>query len=262
MHAIDLHDDLELTRLPEGQPSRHLIRWAPDAPQPSPIDWPLEKDLAVRAHRLLEQHTGRPLPISLILSKRIPVGGGLGGGSSDAAATMLALNRLFELGLPLSQLRDLARTLGSDIAYFIDDASPPRPAIVTGLGDRIERIPASVAAALLIIPPFGCPTGPVYKAFDALPVKPIRVTDIRALPASNPAAAPLFNDLLPAAQSVQPALGPLRHRIAAAAGLPVHMSGSGSTLFILARDHAPLPALAEKIHSTVPEVALVPVRLA
>src|SRR6185295_18407432 len=97
MHAIDLCDEVWITRLVTGA-SRLDIAWADDAPRPSPIDWPSEKDLAFRAHRLLEGDTGRALPAAIRIAKRIPVGGGLGGGSSDAAATLLALNDLFALG--------------------------------------------------------------------------------------------------------------------------------------------------------------------
>ena len=126
--CIGLSDTLRLTRLQPGSPSRHTIRWAPGAPRPTPIDWPVERDLAVRAHRLLEHHTGRPLPVDMTVDKRIPVGAGLGGGSSDAAAALRALNTLFSLGLPADQLRALASHLGSDIPFFIDeDPDPPPP---------------------------------------------------------------------------------------------------------------------------------------
>jgi 4-diphosphocytidyl-2-C-methyl-D-erythritol kinase len=203
----------------------------------------------------MEQHAGRTLPISLTLSKRIPVGGGLGGGSSDAAAMFLGLNSLFDLRIPHQQLRELSRPLGSDIAFFIDTHSPPRPAIVTGLGDGIERIAPSAAAALLIIPPFGCPTGPVYKAFDSVPARPLRDADIRRLSSESPAAAELFNDLLPAAESTQPPLKILRQHLAAAIDLPVHMSGSGSTLFILAPRPLELPVIAARVRTAAPEAA-------
>lgn len=120
MACVDLHDDVTVTRKNEGEKSTFAIAWASDAPRATPIDWAAEKDLARRAHLALEKKVGRALPADLRVEKRIPVGGGFGGGSSDAATTLLLLNEVFELDLPPSDLRDIAFTLGSDVAFFID----------------------------------------------------------------------------------------------------------------------------------------------
>jgi 4-diphosphocytidyl-2-C-methyl-D-erythritol kinase len=258
IHAIDLFDTVEVARL-DAEPSRLEIRWAPDAPRPSPIDWPAEKDLASRAHRLLERETGRALPALIRITKRIPVGGGLGGGSSDAAATFLATNDLFGLGLGIPRLAWLSRELGSDIAYFLDEQNPPRPAIVGHLGELIERVPPARGVLVLIIPPFGCPTGPVYRAFDSRPGPGLREAAVRALAASGRVDGDLFNDLTPAAESVQPALASLGRAIAAAV-CPVHMSGSGSTLFVPAPDPGSADAISAKIRAVVPDVSTIAVR--
>ena len=82
----------------------------------------------------MEEHVGRKLPIKMRLEKRIPVGGGLGGGSSNAAAMLRALNELFDLKLSRETLRDIAARLGSDVPFLIDGGS----AIVTGLGEQLE----------------------------------------------------------------------------------------------------------------------------
>src|SRR5262249_27127024 len=161
-----------------------------------------EKDLAARAHSLLEREAGRPLPAVIRVIKRVPVGGGLGGGSSDAAAALLATNEAFGLALSLERLSTLSRELGSDVAYFLDDRSPPRPAVVEGLGDRIRRLAPAAGELLLLIPPFGCPTGEVYRAFDAQPAHPLRDQDIRDLASEPLRPAALFNDLTPAAAKV------------------------------------------------------------
>lgn len=235
MHAVDLFDSISLTWLGEHHAPRFEVGWAADAMRSSPIDWPPEKDLALRALRLMEQSLGRSLPVSIRVEKRIPVGGGLGGGSSDAAAVLVGVRDLLSLAMTDAQLAALSARLGSDIAYFIGGPAdgPPAPALVTGLGDRVERLPRRWAdrEIVLVFPPFGCPTGPVYKAFDALPRGDFRDVAVKDLVKGE--GGMLFNDLLPAAERVQPALGPLRERLARAVGLPVFMSGSGSTLFVL-----------------------------
>jgi 4-diphosphocytidyl-2-C-methyl-D-erythritol kinase len=260
MHSIALVDDIEVERVP-GQ-STHEVAWASDAPSPSAIDWPIDHDLAVRAHRLLESQLRRPLPIHLRIAKRIPVGGGLGGGSSDAAATLLALNDLFALGFSGDDLRALSQRLGSDVAFFLDDLPPallPRPALVRGFGDRIERLPSRRHDALvLLFPPFGCPTPPVNPADDAAP-RPLREAAVRAL-AGAQEPADLFNDLDVAAGAVAPALPPLRATLAAALGRPVYMTGSGSTLFALAPSSREAGALANQAAS-IPGIAAFPTHL-
>ncbi len=260
MHSIDLWDDVEVETLAAG-PSRLEILWAADAPRPSPIDWPPEKDLGARAHRLLEGEAGRELPASIRMTKRVPVGGGLGGGSSDAAAVLLGVNRAFGLGLSLPRLAELSRGLGSDVAYFLDEQSPARPAIVTGLGDRVERTARAAGWAVLVIPAFGCATGAVYRAFDGLGAQRLRDAEVRSLAAGPIDAGRLFNDLTGAAAMVQPGLGPLLERVERASGRPVCISGSGSTLFVTAGDEGSAGVIRAKARGSVPDVTVVGVRL-
>ena len=104
MARIALFDTLEVTRLEDHAPSRYAVLWAEDAPKQSEIDWAITDDLAVQAHRLLEKAVGHPLPIQLKLEKRIPVGGGLGGGSADAAAMLLAVSQLFKVDIDLTEI--------------------------------------------------------------------------------------------------------------------------------------------------------------
>lgn len=277
---IDLHDTLTLSRLGPGEGSRYVVEWAPGAARPSAIDWPTEKDLAVRAHALLGAESG-PLPLEMRLSKRIPAGGGLGGGSSDAAAALIGINRLFGLGLSPARLRELSVSLGSDVAFFIDDevgAEPARdgggvvrPALVSGFGQTLRRVGRVAGDVLLIFPPFGCATGAVYRAFDEAPSAGEGGLDaprVEALVAASLAAGridagALFNDLLAPARRAEPPLGELMDRLdtlARARGGRVHMTGSGSTLFALLAEGGAGDALAAELQAVGSECGCAAVR--
>ncbi len=266
MACIDLFDELTVTRLRDGEPSRCTISWAADAPRPSAIDWPIEKDLAVRAHRALEADAGRELPVEMRLIKRTPVGGGLGGGSSDGAAALLAVRGLFDLPLNSARLAELSGVLGSDAAFFIDDGPVARPALVSGLGSRIERVSAPGLSVLLVVPPFGCPTGPVYKALDQQGSRGLREDLVRSLVENarrgRLRSEDLFNDLAAPACAVEPRLEQVLDACRRACGLPVHMTGSGSTLFIVGDGaQTGLDDAASAISAAVPGVATVGTRL-
>lgn len=241
MHAIDLADEITLTRAAE---TRYNLAWADE----TPIEWTWDADLCVRAHRAVESMAGRSLPILLRVRKSIPAGGGLGGGSADAGTVLLALRELFALELDDGALASCAHTLGTDIPYFVDPDAwgarrSPRPAIVSGLGDRIERTERRSEPLTLVCPPFGCPTGAVYRAFDAAPTQGCDEARVRALAADPIDPHALFNDLAGPAGRVEPRLHEVRARLGDELGVPVHVSGSGSTLFCFA------PALAVRPHA-------------
>ncbi len=231
MTPISLADRVTLR---EGTGTPLTITWADDAPVPSDIDWPAEKDLAVRALRALADHTGESLDARITIEKRIPAGAGLGGGSSNAATTLRLANHMFELGLSIDELQAIGKTLGSDIPFFLDENEVPRAALVTGLGDSIERLSLTETHLALIIPDFPCATGPVYKAFDTLDPVPFRATEVETMARTATVATEhLFNDLAPAAQKTEFVLGSIRSRAEQIAGTPAHITGSGSAIFIV-----------------------------
>lgn len=221
MVRVSLHDDL--TIIPRAsRDSAYDIAFADDAPQPSPIDWPIDADLAVRAHRLVEQHVGRALPVQVIVRKHIPVGAGLAGGSSNAATMMIALNETFDLGLSVDTLAELAGRLGSDITFFFG----PPSAVISGVGDRIDPAPLENTLYLAVItPPLACNTGSVYSAFDRLRPDGVVI-------ATGAGDAP-FNDLAVAAFDVEPRLLTVRDQCAELTGCDVHVTGSGAAMFIV-----------------------------
>lgn len=249
MTTISLADQLTIES--SSSQSSFNIDWAPDAPQTSPIDWPIQKDLAFRAHKLLESHTGRLLPIRATLTKRIPVGAGLAGGSTDGAAMFKALNHCFNLNIDNTTLIDLSMQLGSDLAFFFSSGS----AIVTGRGEHLDEVPMPRSMHLaLILPDFGCPTGAVYRAFDDLaPTAQVDESAVRQVAAGQ---SECFNDLAKAACAVQPRLALLQSQIAALTGRTVHVTGSGAGMFIQTPTAAEAHDLTQKIRNQTGSSAL------
>jgi 4-diphosphocytidyl-2-C-methyl-D-erythritol kinase len=123
---------------------------------------PADQDLAVRAARLLREATDCALGADIEVDKRLPIGGGLGGGSSDAATTLIALNALWATGLDRPALQVLGARLGADIPFFLFG----RDAWVEGIGDRLAPLAVPPAWYLVLVPPVGVPTGEIYAAAE------------------------------------------------------------------------------------------------
>lgn len=239
MVTVNLYDDLTVEKT-AGE-SAFDIAWAEDAPQRSPIDWPVEKDLIYRGHQLIEQHVGRKLPVKVTLRKRIPVGAGMAGGSTDGAAMLKAINELYELKLPRQTLIDFAMELGSDLAFFFTDGG----ALITGRGEGLEEVAARPMDVVLVLPPLHCPTGAVYRKFDELrPGAQVGEQHVREVIAGR---AEPFNDLGEPAMAVEPRLRTLRDQLQAKLGRTLHITGSGAAMFIVARDAADAERLATQI---------------
>jgi 4-diphosphocytidyl-2-C-methyl-D-erythritol kinase len=121
---------------------------------------PVESDLCVRAARLLQSRTGCRLGADLNLTKTLPLGGGLGGGSSDAATTLIALNRLWQLRLPRTQLQALALELGADVPVFVYG----RNAFAEGVGERLQAVELEPAWYLVLEPQVAVSTAEIFAA--------------------------------------------------------------------------------------------------
>ncbi|MEI7837549.1 MAG: 4-(cytidine 5'-diphospho)-2-C-methyl-D-erythritol kinase [Planctomycetota bacterium] len=200
---------------------------------------PTESNLAFRAAEALAQQAhaagrseGRARGVDIRLIKRIPLGAGLGGGSSDAAAVLAGLTSLWDLKLEPGDLASLAGTLGSDVPLFLG----PPAARMTGRGETVRPVRLCSFRAILCLPGLHIPTAAVYRQFDRLPAQALCQLDEAIL--SGPPSAwrdRLVNQLSPAADDVCPGLGTWRGSLAEG-GLPVCLSGSGSALFILFDD--------------------------
>lgn len=121
---------------------------------------PEAEDLVVRAARLLQAETGTSLGADIALTKRIPLGGGLGGGSSDAATTLAALNRLWGLGIPSDRLARLGLSLGADVPVFLFG----RNAWAEGVGEQLTAVDLQPCWFAIVRPPVAVSTGEVFQA--------------------------------------------------------------------------------------------------
>jgi len=185
---------------------------------------PPEQDLCVRAARLLQKETGCALGVDIELEKRIPMGGGLGGGSSDAATTLLALNRLWGLNLSRERLMQLGLTLGADVPVFVFGEN----AFAEGVGERLQAYALPEAWYLVLSPPVHVPTAQIF-THPELTRNTISIT-IRALPNGHDFKTGLFgNDLQPVACKLYPEIG--KHLAWLAKYAPAMMTGSGACVF-------------------------------
>ncbi len=117
-----------------------------------------DQDLAVRAAHALQRESGTPLGVEIALTKRIPAGGGLGGGSSDAASVLLALNRLWRLNWPRARLMTLGLGLGADVPFFVFG----RPALARGVGEQLTAVSLPARWYAVIVPPVAVATATVF----------------------------------------------------------------------------------------------------
>lgn len=119
-----------------------------------------EEDLVIRAARALQKASGTSLGADIEVEKAIPMGAGLGGGSSDAATTLMALDRLWATGLGAQALRELGLTLGADVPFFLFGSN----AWVEGVGERLAPIDLPARWYVVLVPPVGVPTGEIFAA--------------------------------------------------------------------------------------------------
>ena len=194
---------------------------------------PSDQNLVVRAAEALRPHCPRG-GADVHLHKRIPAGAGLGGGSSDAAMTLAALNRLWDLGLGRAELAAIGLTLGSDVPVFFGGPASR----MTGRGQIVAPAPIGRFAAVLLAPPLHSSTAAVYRAYDEMGPRDIVPLEACVLAAQPPSKWPavLRNDLFAPACRAYPELTAWFNRFADAVGGPVHLTGSGSGLFALADD--------------------------
>ena len=213
------------------------------------------ENLVLRAARLLAEAAGVKADAALRLTKRLPIASGIGGGSSDAAATLSALAELWHLALPAADLARLGLQLGADVPVCLAG----RPARLEGIGERIGWAPDLPAAPIVLVNPgIGLPTPQVFRARtgDFSPgagadgVLPASPADVQALAA---ALTNTGNDLTAPAIALLPVIAEVLAALDAAPGcLLTRMSGSGATCFALFAEDATAEAAAAAIGQAQP----------
>lgn len=225
MQTITLADRLTVRRS-GGSGVRLEVRGRPCPAGP--------ENLAVRAAETFFSHLRRRFGLDVILEKRVPLGAGLGGGSADAAAMLLALNHL--AGRPFSQpaLESQAAELGSDVPFFLTGGT----AIARGRGERIAPLPAGLRAPhhhyVLFHPGEAVPTARVYGSLklDLTINKDGLQRFLTTLDRSRAGGSPAYRNALQAPfRSAYPHLAALQDRLTRETGHAFHLTGSGSTLF-------------------------------
>ncbi len=235
-HAVSLCDDLSVTPASDWSVETRTGRHVDASALPSAGD-----NIVDRAAAALARHHGRPVTGHVVIDKSIPVAGGMAGGSADAAAALVALDRLWDLGTSDADLLALAAGLGSDVPFSLVGGT----ALGTGRGEVVRPVPDAATWWWVVVPSSGdgLSTPDVYRRYDELrpdaPGEPAPADALLdALASGDPArlAPTLHNDLQAAAVDLRPDLADTLAHGVAAGGLAGLVSGSGPTCVFLAHD--------------------------
>jgi 4-diphosphocytidyl-2-C-methyl-D-erythritol kinase len=250
----DGYHDLDGLVVSLGQPQDVLEAYAVPAPggvqvelvrDDSSDDIPADhRNLAfIAAEKLLVRAGRSGHGVRLVLRKHIPTGAGLGGGSADAAAALLAVRRMLDVDIDDAGLLEVAAETGSDVPFCVRGGA----AWMRGRGELLEPVTVPQRIGFLVaIPPFRLSTPDVYKAWDKLG-GPHAERVVQAPRQLAGLTRELVNDLEPAAEALEPRLREFREALEKAAGGPALMAGSGSTYVVPVPDARKLPALVEQV---------------
>lgn len=229
-----------------GGPENNLLIYvdAVDKGGVGDLGVPTRDNIIAKAADALARELGRSAreKVAVRLEKNIPHQGGLGGGSSDAAAALVGLARYWGVTVDDPAVVKVARGLGADVAFFLNGGC----ALFTGVGEQFVRsLPARKDAVLLVKPEGGVSTPAAYRAFDEAPVIIEPAVMEAALSAENAIDVPLVNNLTPAAEQLLPELAEVRAWALAQEGVKEAMlCGSGATTFAIVEDFATACELA------------------
>ena len=221
MVPVSLYDEIEITKA-KGDRKVKVTCDDPLVPQG-------RKNLVYQAAVLLLEKSGIHAQVRIHIRKRIPVGAGLGGGSSDAAATLIGLNRLLGLRLPARKLEKLSLSLGADVPFFIR----ARPVRARGIGERLSALRKLPRLwAVILYPKFPVSTAWVYGKLRLKLTKPSANTSINSLLGNADGLRKLLvNDLEAVTMGRYPQIELLKSRLTQEGAIGALMSGTGSSVF-------------------------------
>lgn len=208
------------------------------------VDCPPEKNLVVKAYRALSAELGGLPPVDIHLEKIVPDGAGLGGGSADAAATLVAINDLLELGLSKERLATVAARIGADCPLFVYD----RPMLATGTGTTLAPIDVDLSGyTLLIAKPQGCAVSTAQAYSGVTPSGP--APDLREILAMDISQwrEHLVNEFEASVFALAPRIAEVKAAMYEAGASYAAMSGSGAAVFGLFPDKAAAMALQSRL---------------
>lgn len=255
MLSVGLYDTLVFTEEPSSEVELRVI--AANSLQPQAVQAPHtiptgEDNLVVRAIRLLQEKSGKQRGVRVQLTKRIPSEAGLGGGSSDAAATLFAVNQLWQLGFSLPELRDLAAELGSDIPFFLTESTS---AICRGRGEIIEPVTLPHCLHFVVARPgTGLSTADVYRQCRVGNHPEQQVEQLVRNLASgqfHSLSRLIANDLQAPAETLNSDVLILKDYFSRQSVLGHMMSGSGTAYFGICHNRAQASQIATRLRSTV-----------
>lgn len=244
MQQISIYDELEYTLQQEG-----ITLHCPGTDLPTN-----EQNLIYRAAQTIFNHTGYRNGVEIVLNKYIPSAAGLGGGSSDAATTLMTLNDLCSLGLSKTELIKLGAKLGADVPFFIFG----RSAFATGIGDKLQTLPDLPQINMVLInPTFPLSTKTVYENLNLALTKKKNNYSIPRFYALGDVIRELHNDLEAVSLKMHPELNDLKQMLMKEGALGALMSGSGPTLFGIFADEKSAKEAREAILKKVSGECLV-----
>lgn len=240
MVPVPWHDVIEIIPKAEGESTLTVLGNA--------VDCPPEKNLVMKAYQALNVLIGLP-PVDIILQKIIPDGAGLGGGSGDAASTLLILNDLFNLGLSKEQLAGIAAGLGADCPFFIYN----RPMMCTGTGTTMHEIDLDVSAyKILIAKPNGVSVSTRDAYANCHPHQPEVSLEERLTLPVDMWQSTIVNDFQAGVVALAPAVGIAIEKMLSAGAVYAAMSGSGAAVFgLFENDKLTEAAAAELVDCTL-----------